>query len=529
LLPAGSTDPVRVAVGLLLVVPAVGALLVGYAVPTVRTGILSLRDDRAPAGGGGFAGFGNYADVATQLTAEAYLRMLTGAALPLVALLVVGPMLAYAAHRAGPGGRWTARLVLAVPMVAFPPAAIAAAWAFDRGSGPPEARTALWLSSFGLAAGLGLTLFLAVLRGRGPGRPGWPAGVAVGAVAGIAAVAVVLQVFTYPYLLGAATGPMWLLFQLVFQFGAVGHGAAHGAILCSLLLVLGLGAAAVLILSQLRLTIEPPAAGPSGKPLVPVVAGVATGLGLLAVLAVAGYGLWPWLSRLGELGRESGPPLGTVLVNTWLPPLFSTVVGVGLAAAAGFGIGALRPLDRWSELLLLPFAPWLFVGVGPLVVAKFDAVVGGVSGDRSGTLLGLVPRVWLVVPALFLFTLLFRGLVERPGARTAAGYGRMLLAALPMLALVAGATWLVQSQSLLWGLVIGVGTDGRLTAPALVATGTGRFDLAAGGGLGLVLPVPAIVVFAVGLGLLQVLYLDRLAVRVGRPDPPAHEPQQVEG
>jgi len=507
--PPSTTDPVRVVVGLLLVLPAGIGLLVGQVWPTIRTLVISFQERSfLPAGSAESAGFDNYADVVGRETFEAYGAAALLPLLPLVALLLVGPLLAYAAHRAGRATRWTTRLVLAVPMVCFAPTAISVAWVVEHGLGDGQARAALWLGTFGLVAGLGVTLFLAVLRGRTPGRSGWPAGVTAGAVAGIATVAVALQAFAYPILLGADT-PVPLIYRIGFVLAAFGPAAAHGAVLFGVLLALGVGAALIMILSGLRLTIEPatrpaPGSGSAG-------AAVATGAGLLVVLAIAGYGLWTWLSRLGELDTGGDPSAVTVLVNTWLPPLLSSVVGVGLAAVAGFGIGALRPLGRWSELLLLPFAPWLFVGAGPLVVARFDAARDGLFGNRIDTFLGLVPPGWLVVPALFLFTLLFRGLSA--DAKAPASYRRMVVAALPMLVLAGAATWLVQSQSLLWSLVVGF-SGGHLTGPVL-ATQQGT-RLLADGALGLVLPLPAILVFAVGLGLLQLLYLDRLAIRTGR-------------
>lgn len=261
--PAAARDPVRTAVGLLLVVPAFIGLLVGYGWPTVRTVLLSLQDRSFPADRGDFIGFDNYADAATRETLEAYAQAVLLAAVPALALLLVGPLLAYAAHRAGRAGRWTARLVLAVPMVCFAPAAITMAWAAVYGLGEWQARAALWLSTLGLATGLGMTLFLAVLRGRRPGGSGWPAGLAVGAVAGIAAGAVALQSFAYPLLLGLDT-PVPLLYRVGFQLAAFGQAAAHGFALSGVLALLGVAATMVMIFSRLRLTLEP--AEPAGPP-----------------------------------------------------------------------------------------------------------------------------------------------------------------------------------------------------------------------------------------------------------------------
>ena len=40
-----------------------------------------------------------------------------------------------------------------------------------------------------------------------------------------------------------------------------------------------------------------------------------------------------------------------------------------IAYLGALGIGALRPLGRYSEWLLLPFSPWLFITALPLSVA----------------------------------------------------------------------------------------------------------------------------------------------------------------
>src|SRR5262249_6202438 len=136
---------------------------------------------------------------------------------------------------------------------------------------------------------------------------------------------------------------------------------------------------------------------------------------------VTGLGLLPWLRWLYD-----GPPVppadpvdaGEVFVNTWGPPILSTVVGVGLALVAAIGIGALRPLGRASEWLLLPFAPWLLVGSGPLIVHTADSL--GRSGALN-TWLGLVPRTWVVIPALFVLTLLLRGQRARWDRQRASG------------------------------------------------------------------------------------------------------------
>jgi hypothetical protein len=299
-------------------------------------------------------------------------------------------------------------------------------------------------------------------------------------------------------------------FGASFMWLEFGYAAAMATLVLVPVMLLGIGAAVLAILSGLRIEAAPAPAG--GRPGVAVVAVVA----VLVVFGVALFGLWPWLAGLGhwdtavDIGGPvlAGPSPATLFARTWLPPLVSTVLGVGLAALAGFGIGGLRPLGRWSELLLLPFAPWLFVGVGPLFLSHWHAAESRPI-ERVDTLLGLIPPVWLAVPALFVFTLLFRGLSRQ------LGYGRMLLRSLPMLGLVGAATWLVQSQGLLWPLIVAVGED-TYPAQVFLAQQASFGQLGASVPLGLPYPIPVILMFAAGAVLVQLFYLDRLAIRVGR-------------
>lgn len=533
--PAGSGQALGL-VGVLLAGPAALALLIGYVWPTGRTVWWSLHAHSGIGGAGDWVGLDNYQRLmefegAWQAVGFALLLV----TLPLLVLLVVAPLLAVAAHHAGRAFRLTVRLGLTVPMVCFAPVALATAWLIDRFD--VEGRASLWaavaLSMFGLLCGLGVTFYLAVLRGRSPGRSAWPAGLAVGALALTGTLAVALQLFTYPWTItggGPArqtATPMLNAFQAGLQNFDFGFAAAQATLILVAVMVLGVAAALVVILTGLRIEVDPPGPEPAaatatatppaaGWSTQRTLAALAAIAGLLVVLALTGYGLWPWLTGLGQFGDVTDG-LVAMLVNTWLAPVVSTVIGVGLAAVAGYGIGALRPLGRWSEVLLLPFAPWLFVGVGPLFLVKFDSAR---SGERLDTFFGAIPPIWLVVPALFLFTLLFRGLEHQRRARAAIGAdpGRasVLVRSLPMLALAAVATWLVQSQSLLWGLV---STRSDPTAPVFLLIQRGNFATVADQiPLGLVLPFPLIVVLAIGLGALQIFYLDRLAIRIGRAD-----------
>lgn len=518
--------------GWLLLVPAVIALVIGYVIPTLRTFWSSLHERNPLTESSQWVGLDNYERV---MTAEGFSSVgfaLSLVLLVLLVLLLVAPLLSLAASHSGRPARLVVRLALAVPMVCFVPVGIAIGWRLDRlttgpvtaGDAAGDVRAAVWLGMFGLICGLGVTFYLAAFR-RDPRGRGWPwaSAAVVAGLALVAALAVGLQAYTYPLTItgggpGDATAtPMLDAFRRGVQLFDFGAGNAVAALLLLAVMALGIGAALLVILTGMRIEVAP-APGQPGQPDQPgrwdgirVLAVVGTALLLAGVLAVTVYGLWPWLTRLGvgEIDRS----IPGILARTWLPPVVSTVVGVGLAAVAGFGIGALRPLGRASEMLLLPFAPWLFIGVGPLFLTKYESAAFG-TFERINSVPGVIPPVWLVVPALFLFTLLFRGLVRQDTAPRP--YGRVLVRSLPMVGLVAGATWLVQSQSLLWGLMASPDPD-HWPAPAWAINQDRQFPLAGDElGLGLVLPVPLLVVLAIALALVHVLYLERLAIRVGR-------------
>jgi hypothetical protein len=438
---------------------------------------------------------------------------------------------------------------MSVPLVVFSPVAIASAWRLGQRDGgietvfgnlsePGRAQFAVPLiigtATFGAVCGLALLAFLAVLRGRAAGRPVLPAAIAVGAIVALATVAVGLQTFSFVFTLtrggpNRSTQTLAVLQSTraltLFDFG---DGAVVATVTGLILAVLGVGATLIAILAALRIELTPadravtdsgdPAAGPVGRPSGPGGTLIAV-VALLAVLAVVVAGSWPWLSAL--FSSSEGPPSAAgarTYVNTWVPPLLGALVSVGTAFLAALGIGGLRPLGRHSEWLLLPFAPWLFVGIGPLSIAGFD---NARSLDLINTFPGLVPPLLLSVPALVVLTLFCRGQSARwhallaAGAPAGPGFLRVVVApALPLAAFLGGATVLINAQDLLWPLVIGASRD-SWTAPLLLTTETGRFA-GAGGSVGITTPIVVVVIALIALAALQVFYLDRLAITSDR-------------
>ncbi|MEH1169332.1 sugar ABC transporter permease [Micromonospora sp. CPCC 205539] len=533
----------RVLIGLALMLPAVLAWLWSYVLPTVSTVLESFqRDDLIrPAESVGTKNYEHVFDSGTSsIVGQVGFALLLGL-VPLALALLAAPLLAVVAHRAGRVARLVTRGVLALPVAGYAPVAILIGLRFDSTRSDDFAKNMEapggWLTSvvaqttFGLVIAVAATLYLSALRRREPGRRSTPAVLAVGGLLVLGILAAALQIYTTPAIMtdggpqGDTTTPVLGAVQAGLRTAQFGVGAATSTLLLALLGLLGLGAVGLILGTGLRIEFDgwrdrhatepkqaPAATGTNAtQPLFIGLAAVA----LVAFLGILGWALAPWLRGMFSGGTDLPAEISTstVLANTWLPPLIAALVSIALAALAGFGIGALRPLGRWSELLLVPFAPWLFVGIGPLAIAGFKRTV---DAGQLNTFLGLIPPVWLSVPALFAFTLLFRGQHDRWQA--GGGLNRtLILPALPMLAVTFLVTWLFTAQQPLWASF--VAQDVRhMPAPLLirflseqtVASGSGP------GPLGLALSLPLLVLFVLIFAALQIGYLDRLAIRVGR-------------
>ncbi len=237
-----------------------------------------------------------------------------------------------------------------------------------------------------------------------------------------------------------------------------------------------------------------------------VVVGV---LALLAVTAIALIWTWPWLSALfAPAGRVAGPETGLrVHLNTWVPALLSALVTVGVAYLGALGIGGLRPLGRRSEWLLLPFAPWLFVGAGPLSVANWNNLRGIGLLD---TFVALIPPLLISVPALFVLTLLCKGLAMRTERDFLGG---VVLPSLPMAGILVVAVTLLNAQDLLWPLL--VTQDMSLATAPMTQMMTINEYTGGPAEAGLTTPLLVVVLALAAVVAAQLLYLDRLAITVG--------------
>ncbi|NJC15327.1 ABC-type sugar transport system permease subunit [Micromonospora profundi] len=523
----------QIVTGLALIVPAAVALLWSYVIPSISTIVDSFgpgrlvpnRRSRASDGG-----LDNYREIVASGFLGDLVYVLLLALIPVLLALIVAPALALAAERAGRVPRLVTRALLAVPLAAYAPLAVGTARTMEQagtGPGKTSAISTVALLPAGLVIAIGATVFLAVWCRRPHGRS-LPAALAAGGVLALTVVAVTMQSWSLQWPVVAQRGqnrtPLLDVYQQTFVLAQTGVGAAGSAVLLVLLGTLGLLAVALLLLTRTRIAFTGWRDRPA-EPTPAVRSRVALGLlvvGLLAFLGVLAYVLTPWLRLLTAdvTALPRGVTAGQIQINTWLPPLISTVIGVGLAALAGFAIGGLRPLGRASELLLLPFAPWLFVGVGPLAGAHY---LRARDAEQLNTFAALIPPSWLSIPALVVFTLFFRGQRERWE-----GSGRfistMLLPALPMVAGAGLLTWLVAAQDWLWPRLV-VAQNGLWPAPNfLLYRLRGRFDAegTAQGDLAQILPLPMLLFFLLAFLALQLLYLDRLVILAGRQEAKPH-------
>ncbi|MFD0745290.1 hypothetical protein ACFQ1L_28410 [Phytohabitans flavus] len=229
-------SPVHRLVGAFLLVPAFLALLWSYVLPTLSTVVESFRHGSfLEAGGPGAesAGFDNYDQALTDGFAGGLGTALLLALVPLLAALVAAPLLALAADRAGRAMRIATRVLLALPLALYAPAAVTVGWFTGRlGDGDadfstrwPTVSVYAWIS-FGLVVAIAATAFLAALRGRRPGGGSGTALLAVGGVLALGVLATALQAATVPLLLGTRAQPP-VVYAVVHSLSIGDFGAAR--------------------------------------------------------------------------------------------------------------------------------------------------------------------------------------------------------------------------------------------------------------------------------------------------------------
>jgi ABC-type sugar transport system permease subunit len=569
---SGGKRWLRVLIGLGLLLPAGLCCVSLLVVPTLGTIGLSFFDFNlmSPAD---FVGSANYGELFQDPRFSEALGFTLSSAVVRVAVVAVVPLLlALAVNEFGRVVRIPVRLLFTVPLALFAPVVTALVWRLaldprgllfgpllrDLGLSPrplladPVVAKRLVLSidgltTFALACGLGLILYLAALRGRGAEAPPWRAvrrPLIVSWVVGLlAALALAPQSFVLSFALtrgGPANSTATLaLYQYAVSFAVFrfGVGAALSTLSLAVAVLLGLGTGLIVVLTGLRLERVD-----WGKATGLITRGgrrrVIAVLLLLAMVLFTSTGcllsvlprVWNVVASLGLPGAYAevlaglGPvSIGRSWVNTVLPPLLAILLfQMPITYLAALGIGALRPFKERSEWLLLLFSPWLFVTVGPQSPVAFLIAR---QLNLLDTVVALLLPSLFSVPILFILTLFFKG--QEPHWRAALAEGQsplkaffsaIILPSLPLAVLLTCGSLLFGMQDLLWPLLVSVRPD-SWTLPLVLAhlggSGAPAPILAASI---VVFGLPTFLFFFLALGLFQALYLDRLALVAGRPD-----------
>lgn len=559
------TQTGRIVLGVLFLLPSLVCCITQLLLPTVNTLLMSFQKVSLLGSEKDYVGLENYAGLFGD---EGFGR---AAGFTLLTLLVrlfvvalVPLLLAWAAGQFGRPLRLGLRIFLTLPVVFFVPVAIAVAWLlslnpanglfpFGRSwlASPASARSTLLfidaLYLFGLASGLGLMVYLPLWRRSAdtpqptfrevskPMLATWALGI-------LGVIVLTLSTFSLNFVLtngGPARSTSTLgilLYQFAFLRFQMGPAAAIASLILLVTLVLGSLAGLLVIRTRLRLDIvnTGPASEKADQPVAPkrsrVLPGIVLVFLVLLTLGICLFSALPfgWLipqapgrDGLGRLLEQISA--GRVFINTFVPPLVTATLQVLIAYLAALSIGALRPLGKRSEWLLLLFSPWLFITVLPLSLVNF------IADQKAGmldTLAGSLSPILFSIPALFILTIFFLGRASQLQRETAEGesqdapnfFKHFILPSLPLAAVL----WLVliffNGQDVLWPLLVSVSPERHtlnVTLLRLVGMFGGANSMLAAAITFFVLPVG--VFFFICLAPFQIFYLDRLALYTENP------------
>jgi hypothetical protein len=517
--------------GLLLLFPACAFCSFNSLGLTINTFLGSLRSYTFIKPGD-FVGFENYArafgDPAFSASLgftllHVFVRMLVATIFPLLLVLVVNGL--------GKKSRLGVRLLFTLPLIFFAPALVVLAssglrWMWNRSA--PQVTFLLIdaLGTLAVSCGVGLIVYLAALRHREGIEKGWKSVLGslltLWIVGQLAVAAYTLQSFTpLSMSLSLFTKSLANLLQRAMLVMNSGTALALSTVIFDLVALFGVIATLILILSRLQLEHLPSGeslALPGNKLLrfLGWVALVLGGFGIFLVIVlpflISFAGAFSWV---GETAAKA-VSIPQVWINTFLPPLLVVFfIQLPVAYLGAFGIGAVRPLGKWSEWLLLLFSPWLFVTSLPVAVTKFLDLAEAKNLD---TLLALVPPLLLSVPMLVVLTLFFKGQaakwrqsLEEGDSVVRASFRQLVLPSLPLALFLAALSFLASTQDLFLSILVGVGPE-RYTASSAIMAFIGANNQFGAQKIITLIALPVLFILLMVFGALQIFYLDRLSL-----------------
>lgn len=545
----GNNRTLQIILGWLFTLPAIVLLIITYIVPTFKTLILAFQNQR-----GGreatFVGMENFERLFSSQTygsswgfslLELVIRLSAVILPPLVIALGVGSFKIR--------GRKFFRVIASIPLAIYTPIPLAIGWAilinpavgflplFNLLRDPATTRLVLlvidWFTYFGLACGFGATVYLSALVGgyhSEDKKRVTKAMIILGVVLILMVTALSLQSFANPYILSGG-GPNGLTTNLALLYFKnsmmqLQFGLASATILPVLLItqIAGLISILLVILSRSRLVLS----NRAKEPLVNKVRWLWIVLLVLSLLTLF-FALLPNALILSNKikvfieANEPGKvmlniPTAKLMLNTWGPSLIAVLlIQIPVALLAAFGIGALRPMGKGSDWLLLLFGSWIFFT--PILLAVPN-LMSARDLDLINTMGGILLPYRLNIPMILVLTLLFKGQREKweDSEDKKPFLSVTLLPALPMVALLGVVSLIFMQQELVWSLVINTKADLLSLPMALLREGSATLGFQASKltvSATIIRSISGLVLFLLAL-VFQIFYLDRIAFKTGK-------------
>ncbi len=538
----------KIILSIFFILPALAALVFTLVIPTIRTISFSFRDVRLfnDVGPVGFDNYQRMFDSSAFGQAVTFTLLMT---LNRVMLVLLPPLvLALGASGLKPGVRKAVRVMITIPWAVYSPISLGITWLliinpfFGFGSeifnlaNPNMSRWIVLLidglSFFGLACGLGLTVYLASLKGSANNEPrkGLAKNVLIsGLVLFIGTLAVSLQsgdTITFLTNGGPEHSTMTFYGLILNQAFAVMQTGIASAIASPIFVVvafLGFLTTIIAITSKLRLLQLPKKTDPA--PIAKWLKIVSIILMIIVLLFIL-ISIVPYILRIIPLFRAPGEGfferisdmisqtnLWRVLLNTWyMPLLIVLILQLPITYLAALGIGALRPLGKSSEWLLLLFAPWLFTRV-LLFLPGISQTLYNLKW--ISTFQGFALPYLLNIPALFILTLFFRGQAQKAEKEEEQPkfFKTYILPSIPLTLFWVFLSVMLIQQDLLWSVATNTMVLSTLFRRLRFTLGP---DIGSVGGLLWVLSILAFIPSFIIFTIFQIVYFPRLGIKSGK-------------